>query len=313
MIRTFVCLALTASLALVVACDPRAKAGNATKGGGSGSQLSTEYESCTSSLECVPGLRCADDICRSPKTSVVADYHAAAGRRALAEGKVDTAIAEYVEAVNQYKADDDVEVPVALYCEQGSALVQARRDPEHGELAARVLHRCVLGTPNGSAIRRRALDDLALLGDVGLDPLLLARAEAGDRYLTKAPKRPPTDSLKVAVTGDVRTSSRSYQTFITQMQSPAMRDKLAPCWEQYWKATTKTALAVTVPLKHRFYEGVYESQDGYKLYIGDAPAPADAALAAATMCVSSAMTEFAKEFKGGSGSWGGDVVITIGE
>jgi len=313
MTRTLVFVALAASVALAVACDPRAKAGNAAKGGGSGSQLSTEYESCTSSLECVPGLRCADEVCRSPKTSIVADYHAAVGRRALAEGKVDTAIAEYVEAVNQYKADDNVDVPVSLYCEQGAALVQARRNPEHAELAARVLHRCVLGTPNGSALRRRALDDLALLGDVGLDPLLLARAEPGDRYLTKAPKKPPTDSLRVTITGDVRTSSRSYQTFVTQMQSPAVRDMLAPCWEQYWKATSKTSLAVTVPLKHRFYEGVYESQDGYKLVVGDAAAPADAALAAATMCVSAAMNDFAKDFKGGSGSWGGDVIITIGE
>ncbi len=313
MIRTFVCLALTASLALAVACDPRAKPGNSSKGGGSGSQLSTEYESCSSSLECVPGLRCADSICRSPKTSVVADYHAAVGRHALKEGKVDTAIAEYVEAVNQYKADDDVEVPVALYCEQGAALVQARRNPEHGELAARVLHRCVLGTPHGSEIRRRALDNLALLGEVGLDPLLLARPEAGDRYLTKAPKRPPTDALKISVTGDIHTNSRSYQAFVTQLQSPTMRDKLVPCWEQYWKATTKTTLAVTIPLKHRFYEGVYESQDGYKLFVGDAPTPADAALAAATMCVSAAMNEFAKDFKGGSGSWSGDAIITIAE
>jgi len=312
MTRTSLCLVLAAIVTAAFACDPRAKAGSTGKGGGTGSQLSTEYESCASSLECVPGLRCADGHCRSPKTSVVGDYHAAVGKRALREGKTELAITEYGEAVNQYKADNDVDVPVALYCAQGHALAQQRRNPEYAEMAARVLHRCVLGTPNGSHLRVTALADLALLSDVGLDPLLLARAEPGDRYMTKAAKRPATDALKITVAG-LATKARSYQAFTTQLAAPPARDKLVACWEVYWKASSKSSMTVSVPLKHRFYEGVYESQDGYKLSIGDVTPPADASLAAATTCVHTALTGFAKDFRGGSGSWNGSAVITVSE
>jgi hypothetical protein len=313
MTRTFTCAAMAAIMVLETACDPKAKAGGSGIAGASASQLSSEYESCSSSLECVPGLRCADGTCRLAKASVVGDYHAAVGMKALKAGELEAAIAAYGEAVNQYKASNEIEVPVVLYCEQGHALTQLRRNPEYAELAARVLHRCVMGTPNGSELRKQALADLALLGDVGLDPLLLARPEAGDRYMTKAPKRPPAESLKVTVGGDIRTRARSYQSFVEQLETSEMRDALLPCWEQYWKATTKTELTLTFPFKHRFHEGVYEEEDRYKLSVGESPATSDPALAAAHQCAAGVLETFAKEFRGGSGSWSGDATITLGD
>ncbi len=306
MTRTHILLATV--LAAMSGCD--AKANSSDQGGSGKAQQSREYESCSSSRQCGAGLRCADMVCRSERTSILGDFHAAAAEVALEDNDNKRAIAQYTEAVNQYKAAD-LEVPLALYCAQGHALTLERKNAEYADLAARVLHRCALGTPNGSALRTRALEDLALLLEVGLDPLLLAQ-EPGDHYMTKKPMRPERDDVKVKAVSSISTSSRSYDAWITELQSPATREKLLPCWDKYSEDSGESTLSVTLDFKHRFVQGIYEEQDGYKLSVGDAPAAGDPATVAAAACVHGVIEPMAKEFRGGSGRWDGDITITLG-
>jgi hypothetical protein len=303
----------TLALALIVvlcACD--AKANSSEERSTNNGQQSREYESCASTRQCASGLRCADDICRLEANSILGDYHAAAGALAMAAGDIEDAITAYGEAVNQYKAANNLDVPVALFCAQGHALTTKRKTPEYANLAARVLHRCVLGMPAGSNMRSLALSDLARLAEVGLDPLLLAQ-EPGDSYMTKKAKAPARDSLKVKVTSAVSTKSRSHDNLVTKLGSPELLQALLPCWDAFAAAGGEGAMAVAVTFKHRFHQGVYESQDGYKLSMEDGPAPAGAANVAANGCARTALAPMVKEFRGGSGRWDGVITIALGE
>jgi hypothetical protein len=288
------------ALPLAAGCDPSAKA----SGEGATGERSKEYESCGATLECEPGLRCADDICRSPATVIIGDYWAAVGRRALAAGEKERAVTAYGEAVNQYKAANQ-EPPLALYCGQGHALTAARDNVEYAETGARVLHRCARLAPVGSALRRQALTDLAALGDVGLDPVLLG-TDAADKYLTKAPKAPPSDKVRLTLGGVDTTPG-----FVTTFGGKPMRDKLIGCWEAYNKETGETDLTLSFRFKYRFVRGVYESQDGYKLSMYDADAPSDPAVAAAVACAKPHIEALVDGFSDGSGRWDGEVTFQL--
>ncbi len=303
----------TLALAVIVvlcACD--AKANSSEQRATNNGQQSREYESCASTRQCASGLRCADGLCRLEANSILGDYHTAAGALALASGDTEAAITAYGEAVNQYKAANNLEVPVALFCAQGHALTKKRKTPEYANLAARVLHRCVLGMPAGSQMRGRALRDLALLAEVGLDPLLLAQ-EPGDSYMTRKAKAPARDSLKVKVTSAVSTKSRSHGNFVTKLESPELLQALLPCWDAFTAASGEGTMTIAIAFKHRFHQGVYESQDGYRLAMEDGPAPSGAANVAAHQCVRTTLTPIVKKFRGGSGRWDGIITIALGE
>jgi hypothetical protein len=303
---------LVTALALM-ACDPSAKA-SGSDGLVAGASASARYESCGSTLQCKPGLRCVDGICTDETASVLGDYHAAAGKRLLERGDIDGAVAAYSKAVSQYQADG-IEVPPALYCAQGKALSAGRKVAENAELGARVLHRCVSGTPAGSLLRAEAMAELALLGDVGLDPLHLARTDEADRYITGAPRRPPSDSIGVKAEGDSRTSAASYRNFLDLLGSDQVREELLPCWEAHWKATQNKQVAVTLPFRYRFHEGLYQDQDRYRLTIeGDAPAGGSPEVAA-QRCVREALAPLADEYsrRGGAGRWDANITVTLGD
>lgn len=299
--------ALIACVALAGGCDPSAKAQNG-EGTGHG-QPSAEYESCGSTLQCESGLHCGDGICRSPDTVIVGDYYAALGQHLFQTKDMSGAVNAFAEAVNQYKAAGR-EPPLSLYCEQGHVLAANRSNVDLAEQAARVLHRCVRLAPVGSALRRHGMADLALIGEVGLDPLLLA-TEGADKYLTKAPMRPSSDKVKLTLSSTVSTHADSFSAFQAKVGGPEARNALIKCWEQYNKDSGKDSLALTFRFKYRFVRGVYESQDGYKLQMYDPDTPSDAKLAAAMQCAKPIVAQLTDGFSQGSGSWDGDVTFTL--
>jgi len=300
-------VALIACVAVAAGCDPSAKAQNG-EGTGHG-QPSSEYESCGSTAECGSGLHCGDGICRSPDTVVVGDYYAALGKHLFATHDSAGAVNAFAEAINQYKAAGR-EPPLSLYCAQGHILAAARTNGDLAEQAARVLHRCVRLAPVGSALRRHGLADLALLGEVGLDPLLLA-TESADKYLTKAPMRPSSDKVKLTLSTTVSTHADSFSAFQEKVGGTEARNGLVKCWEQYNQDSGKDSLAMTFRFKYRFVRGVYESQDGYKLQMYDPETPGDGKLAAAVNCAKPVIEQLTDGFSQGSGSWDGAVTFTL--
>lgn len=301
--------AIVLAALVAVGCDPSAKAQGAGESG-MGMQLSQEYETCSASTKCASGLRCAAGQCRAQDAVIIADYHAAAGERAFRAKELERAVAAYAEAVNLYKASGDREPPLWLYCDQGHVLAAARDNQEYAELGARVLHRCARLAPVGSAERERALADLALLGDAGLDPLLLA-TETADKYLTKAPRMPSADRIKLTVQSSARTSASSHTDFVAELGTPAMRERLLSCWETYAKATRDERMAVTFSFKNRFVRGTYADDDGYKLAMEDAAPATTPAAVAATACAKPVVAELTSGFKGGSGGWDGDITLML--
>lgn len=291
----------------VIGCDPNAKANDIDNA----LNLSRQHESCSSSMDCTPGLRCFEQVCRSAEASLLGDYHAAAGAQALAAGKVAEAIKAYTAAVNRYESDK-IPVPAALRCAKGRALLAARQDREQAEQAARSLHRCLREAPVGSGLRTQALEDLAVLGESGLDPELLARETDMDSYLTKKPAMPPTESLKITATGDARTRARTYADFLELLQGEQARGPLLSCWEANWQATQAMELSVTLPFRYRFVEGAYIEDDRDKLSIeGDEPEPGTP-----ERCVHDALGALAEEFskaKRTGNRWDASITVRVGE
>lgn len=304
-------LVMVALMATVGACDQSAKA---TSGEGLDSaQGSQEYETCAATAQCQGDLRCVDGACRSGVASPLGDYYAAVGQRELARDNVRAAVEAYTRAVNQYKIEE-LPIPSHLYCAQGHALAQDSGDQENAELGARVLHRCIRDLPARSRWRSQALSDLAVLGDVGLDPMLLGAKDDADRYLTKAPKTPSLDKVDVEVKSSISTSASSYSGFVQTLGSDEVRDALLPCWKAYNEATKEKTFTVTLPFKYYFYQGYYADQDRHKLDIkGDAPAPGSPQTSAEA-CVHGAIGPIADTYakSGGSGSWSGDITLVIG-
>lgn len=305
---------LFAIIMLVAAgCDPSAKA----SGDGSGlgdEQRSQLGESCATSLHCASGLRCLDQVCRAGKASTIGEFYAAAGETAMANNDLTGAIDAYTQAVNQFTADK-IDPPPELLCELGGTLAQDRNDPVNAELAARYLHKCLLGAPAGSRLRHRAMHNLSLLLEVGLDPLLLARSKPADEYLTKQPAAPPIDKLSVSASAQGRSpSSRTYKGWIEQLETPATKKALAPCWEEYFKETREPRLTVQLSFKYAFRLDQYDDFDRSTLDI-DEVSPGSDAISKAHTCARAALLPIADEFSRGSpeSTWRAVLNVTIGE
>jgi hypothetical protein len=284
---------VSACALLALGCDPSAEA---TPGSGAASSrgASGELESCGATSQCEAGLRCVDGACSPEAASVLGDYHAATGRLALERRDVNGAIERFSRAVNQYESDGLV-APAALYCEQGSALVADRMNPERAEVGARVLHRCLLRAPAGSELRRRALADLALLDELGLEPLTLNRSEPADAYLTRAPSRPPVENLAVSLEGS-GTRARTFTRLVEHLESENLADKLSPCWEDYWQATYEDTLVLAVPFRYNFRLTRYEDFDRAVIVVPDESAPSGEGMADAYACAVEAIAPLADEF-----------------
>jgi hypothetical protein len=268
----------------MVGCDSRATASD--PGAGRAEQKSREYESCAASVQCQDELRCFDQMCRRTARSTVGDYYAAAGALARSRGELEAAIAAYAQALGHYDAEK-IALPPDVDCAYGAALAAARRNKEHAELGARVLHRCMLALPSASRLREQALADLAVLGDVGLDPVLLGAGKLADLYLTKGAAKPSTDKLAIAVTPTPAPTAKSYPMIPDKLGQAETRSGLVACWEAYNAATHKDALTVTVGLKAVYTPSEYEDEPGTVAVKFDPPVAAAAGSpdAAADACI----------------------------
>ena len=304
---------LLAPLALSIACDSSARSASPDVVAPLGE--SRNYETCASTSDCVDSLRCIDRMCQVEKRSRLGDFHAASGRRLLGLGDPELAARSFNQAVTNYEKES-LEPPMDLLCEQGGALAQAREDTQLAEAAARILHKCILGVPASSHLARRAMGDLALLTEVGLESDLLARGETADLYITGTAQQPNLDSLQLTVTGDDKNKKRSYASLITALQTPAIKTAFAGCWQTYWKASKNEQLNVTLPFSYRFIlDEDDESRDRAVLKVEPHSAPTASALAAAAQCVESAALPVALEAAKGMRDdtrWKSDVRIRIG-
>ena len=274
-----------ACFAASLGCDPRANAtGTESIAAAQSGRLSAIHESCAATADCEGDLRCVQGTCRPPASSIQGEYYAAVGRRAIAEERTSDATAAFQKAVAEYRAVD-LEPPAELSCSLGTALTAVRQDRELAEEAARHLHHCVLSLPPGNAQRDRALDQLAVLADDGLDPVHLARSEASERYLTREPVRPPIDNLQIQITEDEKPPRYSeYAAIKKLLESPEVEALLTSCWKSHWEATKETTMKVVLPLAHSFRLDQFEDFD--KSFIRfEGELPADPAAAQAATCV----------------------------
>lgn len=250
------------ALVLIAACDSKAKLAEPGGGAASTEQRSKEYESCGASLDCQDGLRCLDQVCRRSARSTVGDYQVALGAAARARGDVEGAIAAYAAALGHYEAEK-LTVPPDVDCAYGAALAAGKATKQHGELGARVLHRCVLAVPPSGALRDGALAQLATLGDVGLDPLLLGASKTADVYLTKGAGA-GSDKVAVTVTANPQPTGKSYAKIPEKLAAPEIKTALVACWEKHRTATRLDELSVTLGLKVAFVGSPdYEDEGTY--------------------------------------------------
>ena len=252
--RASLAIAFAAVICLTAGCDSRATASESTA---RGEPRSKEYESCEASTQCVDELRCFDHTCRRTARSTVGDYYAALGAVTRGKGEIETAIADYAQAVGRYDADK-VALPPDVDCAYGAVLAAGKAKKDHAELAARVLHRCVLAVPVGSPLRTQALVDLAGLADAGLDPTLLAGNKVADLYLTKAPTRPSADKLTVTVATNPPAPAKTAAALTEKFNDPDVHAGLAACWT----AAQKDALTVTIGVKAAYIASDYEDEPG---------------------------------------------------
>lgn len=297
-----------AIVSALVACDSRAKASDPD---GRADSKSKEYESCGATVECAEGLRCFQQSCRRTARSTVGDYFAALGNQLRAKGELNAAIDAYNRALGHYDSEK-IALPPDIDCAYGATLAAARAKKEHAELAARVLHRCVLAVPAGSSLRERALADLAMLSEAGLDPLSLGRTQLADVYLTRAPQKPATDKLQVSVTPQPAVAKKTFPLIPARVMQPDLRAPLIACWEAYNQATRKTALSVSIGVASKYYPSDYDDEPGkYAMKIDDPIAMPAGPDATADQCVRAAVEPALKALTGVRDSFSTRLTISI--
>jgi hypothetical protein len=294
--RHVVILLLLAAAAAAAACDGKATASDPTGARRSGS--SKEYESCAASSDCGDGLRCFQEACRRTARSNVGDYHAARGDRLIAKADVNGAIDAYAEAEARYEADH-LGIPPELDCEYGAALAAAQSNHDKAELGARVLHRCLIGAPAGSALRDHALASLAELDEAGLEPSHLAVDKAADVYLSRAPATPATEKLKVTAAGDPPPAAATFTMITDRVAAGDLRSSMVSCWQHYADATKKTSLTVSLPMKAAYIDSGYDDEAGsFVVKLDPAAAGAAGPDADATACVRTVVEPVIAQIKG---------------
>ncbi|HVK86546.1 MAG TPA: hypothetical protein VM513_20650 [Kofleriaceae bacterium] len=284
-----------AIVALVGGCDTKASASDPQGAAPRPEQLSREYESCGTSAHCADDLRCLGNTCVRSKRSTVGDYFAAVGAAAHARGDHEAAIGAYASALGHYDAEK-TPLPPDVDCAYGAALAGAAGKKENAELGARVLHRCLLASPVGSAPRKMAIAALATLNTSGLDPLLLGAEKTADLYLTKAPAGPALDKITVAVSA--LPQPKNFQLIADKLAEPSIKSALVGCWEQLHTAAKKSSLAATIGFKHGYVPSDYEDEPGryvWKVEAGPSMPPGPEATADA--CVRGVIEPAVKSLK----------------
>ncbi len=294
-------------LLAAAACDGKATASDPQ---GARRSSSKEYETCAASSDCADGLRCLQETCRRSARSNVGDYFAARGDLLYGKNDVAGAIDAYARAEARYEADH-LAIPPEIDCAYGGALAAAQSDHEKAELGARVLHRCLMGTPAGSSLRDHALASLATLDDAGFEPSHLALDKAADVYLSRAPSTPATEKLKVTATGEPVTSSASFAMIADRVGQGDLRSPLISCWQKYADTTKKTSLAVSLPIKASYVDSGYDDEPGGFVVKLDPAAAGSGPDADATACVRAVVEPAIAQVKGIKDSFATKLKITI--
>jgi len=298
-----------AAIVAIAGCDSRAKASDPQ--GGRAESKSKEYESCGASMHCQDDLRCFDNVCRKTTRSTVGDYYAALGNQLRAKGELIGAIDAFNKALGHYDTEK-IATPADVDCAYGTTLAAARAKKEQAELAARVLHRCILAVPAGSSLRERALADLAMLNEAGLDPLTLGRTQLADVYLTRGAQKPTSDKLQVSVTATPSVDKKTFPLIPDRIEQPDMKAALVACWESYNQATHKDALAVTVGVQSKYYASEYEDEPGkFTTKIDPAIAMPAGPDASADQCVRAAVEPALKAVTGIRDAFATKLTITV--
>jgi len=298
-----------AGAAGLAGCDSHAKASDNSSL--RADQKSKEYESCGGTLHCDADLRCVERMCRRTTRSAVGDYYAALGQALRTSGDVQGAAAAYGQALGHYDSEK-IALPPDVDCAYGSALAAAKAKKENAELGARVLHRCILAVPAGSALRDHAFADLATLNDVGLDPLVLGKASPSDAYLTKAPSAPSSDKLTVDVKPTPAVTAKTYQVLPDALAAPDVHAALVACWQTYNAASHKDAMAVTIGVKTSYIPSEYEDESGvFTLKIDPAVALPAGPEASADGCVRAVVEPLFKDLKGVRDAFQTKLTITV--
>jgi hypothetical protein len=262
-------------------------------------------------MHCQDDLRCFANTCRRTARSSVGDYFAALGVQLRSKGELSAAVDAFNRALGHYDSEK-IALPPDIDCEYGATLAAARAKKEQAELAARVLHRCVLAVPSGSVLRDRALADLALLAESGLDPLALGRTQLADVYLTRAPQKPTSDKLSVTVNESPAVAKKTYAVIPDRLAQPDIKAALVACWESYNQATRKEALAVTIGVASKYYASEYEDEPGkYAIKIEPAPAQSAGPEASADQCVRAAVEPAIKGVSGLRDGFATKLTITV--
>lgn len=257
-------------LLFALGCDSKATASDPQSAGPRPERLSKEYESCGATMHCADDLRCIGNECLRSARSVVGDYLGVVGHLQSTRNDHAASIAAYASALAQYDAEK-IPLPPDVDCAYGAALAAGRANKEHAELAARVLHRCLLATPIGSKARWSALGSLAELGlESGLDPVLLGASKTADVYLTKGPQKPSTDKLTVTVTATPQ-PAKSFSLISEKLTEADLKSALLACWEQFHTAAKKDTLSATIGFKSGYVAAEYEDEPGRYILKFDPP------------------------------------------
>jgi hypothetical protein len=246
-------------VAAFAGCDSRAKASDPQSS--RPEAKSKEYESCGASMHCQDELRCFDNVCRRGVRSAVGDYYAALGVASRTRGELEGAIDAFNKALGHYDSEK-IALPPDVDCAYGATLAAAKAKKENAELAARVLHRCILAVPVGSSLRSQALAELANLKDAGLDPLALGRTQLADVYLTGAPQKPAGDKLGVTITATPPVDKKTFPMVTERLAQPDMKTAMIACWDVYNAASKKDTMAVTIGIKWSYAASEYEDEPG---------------------------------------------------
>jgi hypothetical protein len=282
---------------LASACDarvPASEAAGATAARPAGDGRA--YESCAASHDCTDGLRCLDGVCRSTSRSALGDLHAASGAAALRRGGADAAIAAYAEAIARYDADGIV-APAELDCGYGEALLALKDKPERAELAAKVLHRCMLATPPGSRQRESALAGLADLLPLGLDPAQVAKPTPADLYLTRPSAAPPASAgpVAIAITLDPPPPARTEQVLTARLAKDDVDAALRACWTTWAGVTKQRALTVPLPVRGKALPRDYDEDPVRYALIVEPIVSTSSPDGVVTTCVRTAIEGFTKK------------------
>lgn len=244
---------LIAALALLGACDPSARTEPRTGAPPPEDRRSREHETCSRSSDCAADLRCIDAACRPATVSVQGELFAAVGERALTGHKPREAAEAFAAAVSHYETDK-LPPPAHLFCAQGRAIMhEPGVAAQRLELAARMLHRCLLGAPVGSEPHRGAMTDLAGLLEHGLDPAAVARTEAADVYLSGAAPPPALDRLELAVSVQSKSRASTLRRVTRYLQEkPEVLGALGSCWKARFETAREPTMQVTLTLKYGY-------------------------------------------------------------